>query len=70
MSLNYGVHASLHPNRHHQIAHANFNLHITYPPPYQRMIWDYKKADTSSIRKALDLINWENFLAIRILTHN
>ena len=31
MSVNYGVHASLHPNCHHQIVHASFNLHITYP---------------------------------------
>ena len=23
------------------------------------MIWDYKKADISNIKKALDLINWE-----------
>ena len=29
----------------------------TPAPPYQRPIWDYKKADTSNIRKALDLIN-------------
>ena len=29
MSVNSGVHASLHPNCHHQIVHASFNLHIT-----------------------------------------
>ena len=28
-------------------------------PPYQRLIWDYKKAHTSNIRTALDLIKWE-----------
>ena len=63
MSVNYGAHSSLHPNCHHQIVHASFNLHITYPPPYQRPIWDYKKADTSNIRKALDLINWEKLFS-------
>ena len=26
--------------------------------PRQGLIWDYKKADTSNIRKAFDLINW------------
>ena len=31
MSVNNGVHASLHPNCHHQIVHASFNPHITYP---------------------------------------
>ena len=49
----------LHPNCHHQIIHSSFNLNISYPPPYQRLVWDYKKADSKSIRKALDSVNWE-----------
>ena len=56
LSVNSGVHASLHPNCHHQIVHS---LSIYYPPPYQRLIWDYKKADEKIIRKALDSVNWE-----------
>ena len=28
-------------------------------PPYQRLIWDYKKADSEKIRKTLDSVNWE-----------
>ena len=59
LSVNSGVHASLHPNCHHQITNSNFNLNIYYPPPYQRLIWDYKKADANIIRKALDSVNWE-----------
>ena len=59
LAVNSGVHASLHPNCHHQVVHTSFNLNISYPPPYQRLIWDYKKADSVKIRKALDLINWE-----------
>ena len=59
LAVNSGVHASLHPNCHHQIVHTSFNLNISYPPPYQRLIWDYKKADSEKIRKALDLLNWE-----------
>ena len=51
MSIKNGVHASLHSNCNHQIVHASFNLHITYLTPCQRLIWDYKKADTSNIRK-------------------
>ena len=40
---------------------AFFNLNITYspPPPYKRLIWDYKKADSKNIQKALDSLNWE-----------
>ena len=61
LSVNSGVHASLHPNCHHQIVHTKFNLNISYPPPYWRLIWDYKKADSEKITKALDLVNWERF---------
>ena len=28
-----GVHPSLHPNCHHQVIYANFNLKVHYPPP-------------------------------------
>ena len=57
--MNSGVYASLHPNCHHQIIHTSFNFNITYPPPYKRPIWDYKKADSEKIRKSLDWVNWE-----------
>ena len=32
-SVNSGVHASLHPNFHHQIVHTSFDLNISYLPP-------------------------------------
>ena len=57
LSVNSRVHVSLHPNCHHQIVHSSFNLNISYPPPYQRLVWDYKKADSKNIRKALDSVN-------------
>ena len=59
LSVNPGVHASLHPHFHHQIVHSSFNLNISYPPPYQRLVWDCKKGDSKNIRKALDSVNWE-----------
>ena len=43
----------------YQIVHSSFNLNIYYPPPYQRLIWDYKKADSSKIKKSLDSVNWK-----------
>ena len=57
--VNSGVHAFLHSNCHHQIVRSSFNLNIYYPPSYQRLIWDYKKADANIIRKALGSVNWE-----------
>ena len=73
--MNYGVHSSLHPNCHHQIVHSSFNLNIHHPPPYQRLTWDYKKADSIKTREALDSVNWERLfdkkdLNAQILTLN
>ena len=59
LSINSGVHSSLHSNCHHQIVHSSFNLNIHYPTPYQWLTWDYKKADSTKIRQALESINWE-----------
>ena len=49
-----GVHPSLHPNCHHQIIYAKFNLKVYYPPPYEREIWHYQQANIDHIRKAMD----------------
>ena len=54
-----GVHPSLHPNCHHQIVFAKFNLQIYYPPPYPREIWHYKQANTELIRRVVTDFNWD-----------
>ena len=28
-------------------------------PPYQRLIWDYQKANVDGIRKSLNSVDWE-----------
>ena len=33
-----GVHPSLHPNCHHQVIYAKFNLKVYYPPAYEREV--------------------------------
>ena len=40
------VHPSLHPNCHHQIIYAKFNLQIYFPSPYLREVWHCKDANT------------------------
>ena len=57
--VNSGFHSSLQPNFQHQIANSSFNINIYYPPPYQRLVWDYKKPNSATIRKTLDSVNWE-----------
>ena len=57
LSINSGVHSSLHPTCHHQIVHPSFNLNVYYPQPYQHLVWDYKKANSITVRKGLDLVD-------------
>ena len=58
-----GAHPSLHPNSHHQIILAKFNLEIHYPPPYFREVWHYHDANTDLIRRAIDMFDWDrNFV--------
>ena len=54
-----GVHPSLHPNSHHQIIFAKFNLEIHYPPPYFRDVWHYQDANTDLIRRAIAMFDWD-----------
>ena len=54
-----GVHPSLHPNCHHQVIYAKFNLKVYYPPLYEREVWHYKEADTDLIRRSIEMFNWD-----------
>ena len=51
-----GVRPSLHPNCHHQIIFAKFNLKINSPPPYLR---DFQEANAGFIKRAISYFNWE-----------
>ena len=53
-----GVHSALHPNYHHQVVFAKFNLSILYPPPYERTVWFYKIENPELIRKAINEFDW------------
>ena len=54
-----GTHPSHHANYHHQFIYSKLNLKIEYPPPYQRLVWNFKKANITSIRKPILTLNWE-----------
>ena len=45
LSVDPGVHSSLHPNCPQHVNYSTFNLYIGYPQPYQRPAQDYKKDD-------------------------
>ena len=67
--IDSGVHSSLHANCHHQITHCKLNLKIVFPLPYECLVWNYKKADVTAIRKALDLVNWD-FIFLNKTVHD
>ena len=54
----------MHPNCHHQIVFSNFNLKIYYPPPYERLIWKYEKANVYLVKRAIKDFDWENVLSL------
>ena len=57
------VHPSRHTNCHHQITFCKFNLIIEYPPAYQRLVWDCKRANINSIKQGLYQVNWSTILS-------
>ena len=49
---------------HHQLVFAKFDLSIYYPPPYERTVWYYNRANADLIRKAVNLFDWDKALRI------
>ena len=66
--VDYGTHPSLHPNCHHQIIYCKLNLKIAYPPLYQRLVWDFKRVNIDSIRKAIKIVDW-HFMFLNKTVH-
>ena len=56
LPVNSGVYPSLHVKCHHQIIHSKFNLMIVYPP-YECLVWDYKRAKTDAIISSINQVD-------------
>ena len=54
--LQSGTRPSLDPKCHHDIIHCKINYKIPPPPPHERTIWHYNRANTDSIQR-----NWKAF---------
>ena len=53
-----GTHSSLN-------SFCKFNLNIEYPPPYEWLVWDYKKAHIDNIKNSIKSVNWKFLLNIK-----
>lgn len=56
-----GVQRSLQENCHHFF--SKLNLQVMYRPTYKRFVQFYKNANTSSIQKALGMIDWNELFS-------
>ena len=42
-------------------------FNVEYPPPYEWLVWDYRKANIESIQKSIKSVNWKNLLNSKIV---
>ena len=61
--INCGTQPSLNKNCHHHIKFCKFNLKVEYPPPYQRLVSNFKKSNNDAIKRATELVNWNFFFS-------
>ena len=59
--IDCGTHPSLNKNCHCQITFCKLNIRVEHPPPYQCLVWNFKKSNNEPIKRAIELVNW-NFL--------
>ena len=55
---NFGVDFSIFEKCHHNIIFGKINIRIPLPPSYIREVWDYSKANTKNIKKAVKSFDW------------
>ena len=58
--VGFGIHPSLDNCCHHQIIHGDVNLSVPSPPPYERKVWEYSKANINEIRTSLQKVDRES----------
>ena len=57
--VNRGTYSSLNSKCHLQITYCKLNLNVEYPALYERLVWDYKKANIDNIKNPIVSVNWE-----------
>ena len=62
--LDSGTRPSLDSTCHHQIIHCKVNFRIPPPPPVDRQIWHYDKANTAAIRRSMLNFPWIQQLSL------
>ena len=56
--LDCGTRTSLDPYCHHQIIYGKINFRIPPPPPFERKIWHFNRANLAAIKKSMISFPW------------
>ena len=62
--LDCGTRSSLDHFCHHQITQCRINFRIPPPPPFERKIWHYNRADTAGIKRSMTNFPWRQHLNV------
>ena len=62
--LDSGTRASLDSFCQHQITYCTLNFNILPPPPFERRIWHYHRADTTLLKRSMWRFPWVQHLNI------
>ena len=62
--LDSGTRASLDSTCHHQITYGKVNFRIPPPPPSERKIWHYQRADITAIQRSMNSFPWFQHLSL------
>ena len=61
--LDSGTRVSLDPYCHHQIVYCKINLRIP-PPPFDRKIWHFNRANSAAIKRSMNNFPWRQHLNV------
>ena len=60
--LDSGTRSSLDPYCHHQIIYCKLNFRIPPPPPIDRKIWHFNRANSAAIKRSMTNFPWREHL--------
>ena len=67
--LDSGTRTSLDPHCHHQIIFCKVNFRIPLPPPIDRKIWHFNRANSAAIKKSMTKFPWRQHLNVNTDTN-
>ena len=56
--LDCGTRSSLYPFCHHEIVYSKVNFRIPPPPPLDRKIWHFNRANSAAIKRSMHSFPW------------